>query len=1009
MTNLSSPHRDVLAFWRAIEYLTPASPEAATHKSPRVIRKPEDREGTWDILDEADLPWTPGLASHYASSDKEIWRFVLTVGFSPVDDAMDELREMLGHLLDDAERPGGGGEMALASLVVTSAGFFTEAAAVAPMPWAMGRLRAGEHPFALEDFSAFENEVLERLSALLPPEEDEDAKPSPIGLSDVRAVCNLVTDAAGWKPRKDLRLLARVRAVRLSVRKDGTFGEVEPDILGSFIAEDLTRVHGALARNDVGAALTSYLAGLPAGASRSDVIAQPAASASWLSPSLLPAARWPSRPHERLVTAQQLAVNAAFAEMKGKAGGLFSVNGPPGTGKTTLLRDLVAAIILERAKVLSRLVCPDDAFVERVMVEGNSLWTLHPDIKGFEMVVASTNNGAVENVTVELPGLKAIDPVWTRECGHFAPVARTLLDPEPGEGDGKTRATECWALVAAVLGNRRNRSHFVNRFWWADPGRKNLNGKPQPSHWQSFKTALGQSGRNPPDWNRACAVFNQRLREVEALLDPAKAYEAAQMKLRELNGVEVAWGEMERAIDAHLALRPGWLDVLLRPRAWLSWLRNGAMLRDRFDVMTRQLVDLGVHVRGRGMASVASRRAAVRDMVRHMADKAKALRAALPADMTVADADFFLQPVDRREKASPWLGDALEQARKRCFLAALDLHRAFLAGAQDKVMANLRQSTDMLRGKLSPSACGKALEDVWASLFLAVPVVSTTFASFPRLFVGMKRESLGWLLVDEAGQATPQAAIGALWRSKRAIIIGDPLQIEPVVPLPSSVIEALRQKCDVSTLWLPVENSAQVVADRANALGGWIGKTWVGSPLRVHRRCCDPMFAVANGIAYDNLMVFGDVPSEAMPLGPSRWLDVGGAPVDEGHFVPDQADATLGLLRQAGGSLDGIFVITPFRTVAQGMKAAARKAGLPQDWIRGNIGTVHTFQGKEAPMVILLLGGNPHRQGAFDWAAARPNLLNVAVTRAKRAVYVVGDRGRWRQLPYFDQLDRELD
>jgi len=93
-------------------------------------------------------------------------------------------------------------------------------------------------------------------------------------------------------------------------------------------------------------------------------------------------------------------------------------------------------------------------------------------------------------------------------------------------------------------------------------------------------------------------------------------------------------------------------------------------------------------------------------MARCAGDEAERLRAALPGDMVVADADFFRQAAENREKASPWLGGDLERARKRCFLAALDLHRAFLAGAHDKVTANLRQTMDLLRGKLSPSGCG---------------------------------------------------------------------------------------------------------------------------------------------------------------------------------------------------------------------------------------------------------------------------------------------------------------
>lgn len=52
-------------------------------------------------------------------------------------------------------------------------------------------------------------------------------------------------------------------------------------------------------------------------------------------------------------------------------------------------------------------------------------------------------------------------------------------------------------------------------------------------------------------------------------------------------------------------------------------------------------------------------------------------------------------------------------------------------------------------------------------------------------------ESLGWLFVDEAGQALQQAAVGALLRTRRAVVVGDPIQIEPVVALPDTLTHAI--------------------------------------------------------------------------------------------------------------------------------------------------------------------------------------------------------------------------
>ena len=61
---------------------------------------------------------------------------------------------------------------------------------------------------------------------------------------------------------------------------------------------------------------------------------------------------------------QQMAINIALAEENAGGCGIFSVNGPPGTGKTTLLKDIIAEYVVRRARLLADLNQPDDAFTE---------------------------------------------------------------------------------------------------------------------------------------------------------------------------------------------------------------------------------------------------------------------------------------------------------------------------------------------------------------------------------------------------------------------------------------------------------------------------------------------------------------------------------------------------------------------------------------------------------------------------------------------------------------------
>ncbi|MEG2961526.1 MAG: AAA domain-containing protein, partial [Janthinobacterium sp.] len=257
-----------------------------------------------------------------------------------------------------------------------------------------------------------------------------------------------------------------------------------------------------------------------------------------------------------------------------------------------------------------------------------------------------------------------------------------------------------------------------------------------------------------------------------------------------------------------------------------------------------------------------------------------------------------------------WHEPALARLRSRLFAKALALHEAWLAEVAKKggpgFGGNLLAVSKLLKNKRAYDQSHIAM--VWHSLFMVVPVVSTTFASFARQFQGMGPESLGWLFIDEAGQAVPQAALGSLWRAKRAVVVGDPLQIEPVFTVPGRLVQTLSALSPHTQdgSYAPTSVSVQTLADKANHYGAHIGANsaqplWIGSPLRVHRRCVEPMFSLANSIAYEDKMVYGL--SERTPLagapgltrGPSRWIDAVG-PVSYKQVVPVQLDFVLEVL-----------------------------------------------------------------------------------------------------------------
>jgi superfamily I DNA and/or RNA helicase len=179
------------------------------------------------------------------------------------------------------------------------------------------------------------------------------------------------------------------------------------------------------------------------------------------------------------------------------------------------------------------------------------------------------------------------------------------------------------------------------------------------------------------------------------------------------------------------------------------------------------------------------------------------------------------------------------------------------------------------------------------------------------------------------------------------------------------------------------------------------------------------MFSVANSIAYEGLMVFAKEPRPSAirdVLGEPGWFDVRGTA--EEKWCPEEGEVVIGLLRRLANKPvpPNLYIVTPFVVVQQNLRKLIRDSGIlqgwaanPDDWLRERIGTVHVVQGREAEAVILVLGAPAVEQGgARNWAGGRPNLLNVAVTRAKETLYVVGNRQLWRVAGVFKDLDARL-
>ncbi|MDO4242895.1 MAG: AAA domain-containing protein [Actinomyces sp.] len=1060
----SDSRERILQYWWALELFSPQKVPALTGRS----AASEGRRVIAWRPGEA-LPWTVLRPPQPRGKRRWTWRHTAYLGIYELEEVYQYLHRAFAEDPDAYdERPAG--RSACAAVQLDSDGRLIPGSAVLSSAlWAVARIRAtGRTPdpqwasaFSIA-YKAFawaididEGHRREAAHAERVPAHDEAS------LRRLVQIAHEVSGIAGHPRLAGGRIVIESRIVPENPADDLA---ADTDFLNSFFLDDLAAVQADLTRHGCPPALAAYLA--PDADlrkdRRSDVMTDHAAADAGVRIERLPRGRWPSKPEHTLALRQQFAVNQALTDLSGTRG-LMGVNGPPGTGKTTMLRDVLAGNVVERARRLASLRSADDAFVGTPYTwrSGDGycrvIHQLRQELTGFEMVVASANNAAVENITLEVPARDAIAERWRQKVDYFADIASATLAVSQVEDDGNEEGASpaAWGLVAARLGNRGNRDAFRRRFWFdyddRSTGARSCGMQTRLKQWKDGVV-------RPANWVEACADFWRAHKRVDTLIalraDAQNRREQLEVSRRQSDELaqlaqrlvaetaaitdvhRTATAALERAAaerseasrlrDRQVETKPGVLETLLSwGRAMRDWRARLTPMEQRLWAAEEryqearaeaQCLERRVHELSVRAAGVDRRRA-------HTAAEITELRRRVDADREALGAAYPDDSPTRlaREMRAPWLDAELDQARSELFIAALRLHEDFVANAAEKMLDGLRAAIDVVAGRCPRDLTPEKIRAAWQTFFLVVPLVSTTFASVSRMFAGLGPQVLGWLLIDEAGQAPPQYAVGAIWRAQRVVAVGDPLQLQPVVTMPSKARLDIATAFGVSAEWIPPRASAQSLADRTAHYGTSLvqgeRRVWVSAPLTVHRRCDEPMFGLCNELAYGGMMVSGvqrrvNDPEHPDffdgPDGPrllrSQWLDT--PATDSGtHLQRAQVDRLCSGIewwREQGLDMSEIIAISPFRAVADELRFLERKyPGM-------RAGTIHTAQGREADVVFLVLGGAPDKPGAKTWASQTVNLVNVAVSRAKRRLYIIGDRAAWSRYAYFDQVAAAL-
>lgn len=329
---------------------------------------------------------------------------------------------------------------------------------------------------------------------------------------------------------------------------------------------------------------------------------------------------------------------------------------------------------------------------------------------------------------------------------------------------------------------------------------------------------------------------------------------------------------------------------------------------------------------------------------------------------------------------------------------------------------------------------GKSFDNILKSFYrrlaLVTPCQVMTFYMLPknfRAYSGNTKKTfhlyneIDLLIVDEAGQVTPEIAAPSFALARKAIVVGDESQLPPVWGIPRAVDIAIalqhgvieRKEAFATLTENGLNCSESSVMKVAKQACKYQKEPVRGLFLCEHRRCYNEIIQFCNELVYKQrlLPLRGKGKEDAgyplRPLPHAGFLDIPTAVSTraglsrrnetEAREIARWVRMNYPLLYAAYKEKDGkvkpdevLAIITPFKAQVYTLLQQLKKE-LPSEVVRNiTVGTVHTFQGGEKKVVILSTVYGFTESGYF--IEQNPNLMNVAVSRAKDCFLIFGSR-----------------
>ncbi len=310
------------------------------------------------------------------------------------------------------------------------------------------------------------------------------------------------------------------------------------------------------------------------------------------------------------------------------------------------------------------------------------------------------------------------------------------------------------------------------------------------------------------------------------------------------------------------------------------------------------------------------------------------------------------------------------------------------------------------------------------------PLFISTFHSLPKFATFFRynegnlfyKQLFDLMIVDEAGQVSPEVSVPSLTLAKKIISVGDIYQIEPVWGVTKGVDFINANKYEVvkdENHFNKIENLGFTAS--SGSLMKMVRKctpfTYThqskekekGAYLTEHRRCLNPIINYSNKFVYNNSLDLkvGNVYKENFFLPPLGYLAINGfseKPKNGSRRNLKEAQTIVAwlfnkneqLLSNYGNkkAIDEIVaIITPFSAQKRYIKQLLYKAFGEEISKKIIVGTVHALQGAERPVILFSAVHDLSDNALFFDYGNKYNMLNVALTRAKHSFLIFANMG----------------